>query len=258
MLNFEDGTYFEYGQIGEFHSDGMWIHPTRTLASNVLIFVLDGEVYLRENENQYALKKDDMIILESGKEHGGYKKSNAAFYWMHFYTDIPLPFKTHSGGEINEIKQKKKKLLQISNTLTYSRLAFDTMGSLIFQELLQLKNADDNAKNSMINKISEYIRINIDKKLSVTQIAEHFGYNHDYISKFFKKNTGIGIKEYIMKEKIKLAKDLLLTTNLSSKEISAKLGFESENNFIKFFVYHEKISPSKFRNTYFNTHMNKK
>ena len=65
-------------------------------------------------------------------------------------------------------------------------------------------------------------------------------------------------RQYISSEKIKLSKDLLLTTRLSVKEIAARLGFGSENLFIKFFKYHEDISPAKFRNKYYNTHMNNK
>ena len=54
------------------------------------------------------------------------------------------------------------------------------------------------------------------------------------------------------------AKDLLLTTDLSVKEIAAQMEFAEENLFIKYFIYHEEISPVKFRNKYFNTHMNNK
>ena len=43
----------------------------------------------------------------------------------------------------------------------------------------------------------------------------------------------------------------------SVKEIAALLGFSEPNTFIHFFKYHEGISPTLYRNTYHNTHMNK-
>ena len=110
----------------------------------------------------------------------------------------------------------------------------------------------------LANKAAEYIRININKNISAKAVSEKFKYNCDYLSKLFKKTFDIGIKEYIIKEKINIAKDMLLTTDFSIKEISAKLGFRDENLFIKFFMYHEKISPGKFRNKYFNVHFNNK
>ena len=74
----------------------------------------------------------------------------------------------------------------------------------------------------------------------------------------FKKNHGVGLKQYIAAERVKAAKDLLLTTGLSVKEIAAKLGFHEENLFIKFFIYHEEISPTRFRNKYVGVHINNK
>lgn len=105
-------------------------------------------------------------------------------------------------------------------------------------------------------QISEYIRNNIKDGISLSNIANHFGYNSDYLGKYFKKNFGIGLKEHLYSQRLKLAKDLLLTTDTSIKQISKELGFHEENLFIKFFVYHEKITPTVFRNKYCNTHIN--
>ena len=67
---------------------------------------------------------------------------------------------------------------------------------------------------------------------------------------------GVGMKEYITSSKIKLASELLTTTLDSVKEISARLGFRSENNFIKFFKYHTMTTPAKYRSAHANTHIN--
>ena len=53
-------------------------------------------------------------------------------------------------------------------------------------------------------------------------------------------------------------KDLLLTTDMSVKQISRELGYSGEYLFIKFFTYHEKISPAAFKAKYCNTHINNK
>ena len=102
------------------------------------------------------------------------------------------------------------------------------------------------------------VRMKINKNVSVLSVAKHFGYSPDYISRLFKKTFSIGMKEYISEERMKYAKNLLLTTDLSVKEISAQTGFENENHFIKFFNYHERKSPLQFRNMYFNIKMNDK
>lgn len=260
MINLENGNFFQYETSGKFSADDIWIHPARTIYSYELIFVLDGKVFIEENSEKYELAQNHMIILEPEKHHSGFYESAppVSFYWLHFTTDMGLPFKTHKGGEYYDLKYLLKKLLHISNTPSYPPESAETLALMVFYELMHLGNAPRTNRRSLVCEIAEYIRINAANNITVADVAKHFGFNTDYIGKLFKSNFGTGLKDYISAEKIKLAKDLLLTSNLSVKEISAKLGFSNENLFIKFFLYHEELSPSRFRNKYFNTHMNNK
>lgn len=260
MIKFDNGNGFSYDMIGEFRSDGSWIHPRRIIDSFELVLVLEGTVYLAEGVTKYSLKKNQIILLEPGMEHYGWKtvSERTSFYWFHFFTDIKLPFKTYAGDDIYEIKQLLKRLLHITNTPYYSAAAVDASAYLIFEELLRLARQGSLSRPVLISNITEYIRLNLKKNVTVLEIAQNFGYNSDYIGKLFKKVYGIGLKEYIAAEKMKLARDLLLSTSLNVKQIAHELGYQEENLFIKFFQYHEKISPATFRAKYYNTHINNK
>lgn len=258
MLKFNDKNYFSYETIGEFHSDTEWIHPTRTIDSFELIFVSQGTVYIEENGEKYTLEKNEAIILEPGLIHGGWQKSllPTDFYWFHFKTDQKIPFKTLKNNKNYDIKYLLKKLLHMSKTPSYEKEALDSAALLLFHEL---KAAEFSCTESSIaHKTAEYIRINSDKNITAAKVSSHFGYNPDYMSKLFKKTFGTGIKTYIYKERMNKARDLLLNTDLSVKEIASRLSFPEENSFIKFFSYHDQISPAKFRNNYFNIHLNNK
>lgn len=254
MLKINDSHFFRYETIGEFHSDGDWIHPARVINSYELIFVLEGIVHIKEDDTVYALEPNECMILEPGRKHEGAEISHmpTAFYWFHFHTNMPIPFKENKSGDLYDAKYLLKKLLHISKTPSYDTAAKDAAGLMIFYELGNTAPPG----NSLVNKIVEYIRIH--ETVTVTEIAAQFGYHADYIGKLFKKHFGYSIKQYINLQRMKHAKDLLLTTNLSVKEIAAQMGFAEENLFIKYFMYHEEISPARFRNKYFNTHMNNK
>ena len=257
MLNSKN-NYLGFEAIGEFISEEDWCHPIRSIKSYELIFVLSGTVYIFEDDEKYELKADECILLEPWKTHGGYKESSGftSFYWFHFLTDFDMPFKTLTDGDFYDIKYMLKKLLHMSNTPSYDLCALDAASLLIYKELVHASSAESG--NSLVHKVAEYIRINIGKNITVTSIADYFGYSPDYLSKLFMHTFGLSAKEYITSERMKFAKNMLLTTNLSVKEISARMDFPEENNFINFFKYHEKISPSRFRNKYFNVHMNNK
>lgn len=258
MLHTDTGRYFEYEIIGEFHSAGEWLHPERRIESFELIFALEGSVYLEEDGVAYTLHPNELLLLEPHKLHRGTLVSTqpVGFYWFHFYTDLPLPCKTFGGQEFYDVKYLLRKLLHLAHTPLYSRESADALGLLIFEELSALCRQEALEGNALIQKTAEYIRMNRHRILTVGEIAARFGYNADYMGKLFRQQFQVGLKEYLAAEKIRQAKDLLLTTGLSVKETAAQLGFGSENLFIKFFLYHEQISPTRFRNRYANTHMN--
>ena len=260
MIRWDNGKYFSYDRIGEFHSSGEWIHPKRVINSFEAILVLEGTVYIAEEAQNYVLQKNQLLLLEPRKEHYGYKTVTepTAFYWFHFFTDLDAPLKCYTGADIYETKSLFKKLLHISNTPAYSPAAADAAGYLIFEELVRLSAGDTASHQALAAKMTEFIRNNSKSGLTVSDIARHFGYTADYIGKYFKKARGIGLKDYLALQKMKLAKDMLLTTDMSVKQLAKELGYAEENLFIKFFTYHEKISPAAFKAKYYNTHMNNK
>lgn len=260
MINFENGGYFSYETIGEFQSDGEWIHPRRTIDSFELIFVLEGTVLITENGTNYEISKNNMIILEPFMEHFGTKMTTerVVFYWFHFKTNKPIAFKTAENRQEYDIKYLLKKLLHIANTSGYTKSSADSLGYLIYEELLQISRKKLESPSVTVNLIKEYVKNNSNRNITVKEIAQKLKYNSDYIGKLFKAETGISLKQYISERRLKLAKDYLITTDLKVKEIAEILDFWDENLFVKFFVYHEKITPSVFRKRHYNTHINNK
>ena len=53
MIQFENGKYFSYDMVGEFHSLGEWIHPKRSIKSFEVILALEGTVYISEENQEY-------------------------------------------------------------------------------------------------------------------------------------------------------------------------------------------------------------
>lgn len=258
MIKTETGNFFKYEIIGEFVSEGEWIHPRRIIDSYEMIYVLYGTVSIDEDGSVYTLGANDVLILEPGKCHAGHIKTDApvSFYWFHFRTDMPITHKTWHGKDFYDLKYLLKKLLHTANSPVYPQSFNDALGFLILREFLHAASSSAAENNSLLRRIDEYIRIHAAEGITVADIAGHFGYNADYIGRLFKKSRGICIKNHLIGERLKIAKDLLLTTGLSVKEISARLNFAEENLFIKFFSYHEEISPTRFRNKYSELHMN--
>ena len=260
MIYLDQQRYFSYETMGEFCSCGTWIHPSRKLSFHDLIFMLEGELYIEEDGIPYTVFPNQAIILEANHAHRGLCETDKTvhMYWMHFKTNMPVPCKLYQDKESYNIKFLLRKLLHIANTPTYPQYASDAAALLIFEDLSNTPALIPGSAHALTAKITEYIRMNIHLPLTIASIASYFGYHPDHISKIFKKCCGKGLKEYIADKRMDYIKGLLLTTNLSIKHIAAETGFSQENALIKFFIYHENLSPARFRHQYYNTHMNQK
>ena len=104
----------------------------------------------------------------------------------------------------------------------------------------------DRKKSHVVEQVQEYIKQNLDKQLTLKQVADVFGYSPKYISLLFAKHADHSFIEYINEEKIVRAKEMLLANNAKIYEISDRLGFESAFYFSKVFKKHTGLSPREF------------
>lgn len=238
---------------GLFKSDGEWIHPRRIIDSNEIIFVTDGTVFIEEDGVEYTLRKNDILYLERGRRHGGFKPSRGVgFYWIHFRDGCNFKFKNVDGKRIAILF---KQLLHYENTPSYPKKAAQLCYELI---KLEIETETDIKSGKLCGEIKEWIRLNSGGAPDVKSVAEHFNYNPDYLCRIFKANYGIGLKKYITAQRCEYIKMMLASMDFSLETIAEKTGFESYQAFLKYFKYHEGITPTKYKNAYFNTHMNNK
>lgn len=105
-------------------------------------------------------------------------------------------------------------------------------------------------------QIKEYVTLHVEKNLTVKSVAEHFGYHENHVSRIFKNTYGILLKAYIDEQRLEYTRALLTTTLYTVSQIAQMASFKSDNHFIKFFKYHTRLTPTAYRNTYINTHVN--
>ncbi len=98
-----------------------------------------------------------------------------------------------------------------------------------------------------ILEIEDYIHSNIDKKITLSMIAEHINMSTNYTSRLFKTETGINLMSHINQSKIHRSLFLLENPNISVHDISFALGFEEVPYFNRLFQKFCKISPTAYR-----------
>ena len=92
-----------------------------------------------------------------------------------------------------------------------------------------------------------YIEDNLDKPLTLNQIAGTAGFSKYHFHRIFKNATGIPLYEYIRKRRLARASSLLLTTDLPILDIAVYFCFESQEAFTRAFKKTYKLPPGKYR-----------
>ncbi len=101
--------------------------------------------------------------------------------------------------------------------------------------------------SSFVKEVIRYIQENITKTLTTAKIAERFGLNRSHLCECFHKETGRTIGEFITDLRIKEAKRLLTTSDLSIAQISNLLGFSSQSHFSRVFKKETNHTPLELR-----------
>ena len=105
-------------------------------------------------------------------------------------------------------------------------------------------------RNPYIDKCKNYIFSHLHGRITVHEIADAIGLNAGYLSELFHKYEHITLTEYIRREKISLAKNLLTYSEYSYSEIATYLGFSSQSHLGKYFRAATGMTMRQYRNTY--------
>lgn len=115
-----------------------------------------------------------------------------------------------------------------------------------------LKNTDNYSSNNQLAHVISYIRQNLDKVLTIEDLASKAFMSKASFFRHFKQELGISPYDFIISEKIKLAKQLLKKSAYSIADISSMLAFGSTSYFIRYFKTTTGMTPLKFRQNYFS------
>lgn len=89
--------------------------------------------------------------------------------------------------------------------------------------------------NLYFKRCREYISNHLNQKITVNDLAELCGLTPNYMSFIFKEISGKTITNYILEQRIQVAKRLLLSGEHTTAEIASFLGFSSQSYFIACF-----------------------
>ncbi|GBG05694.1 putative response regulator [Paenibacillus agaridevorans] len=105
----------------------------------------------------------------------------------------------------------------------------------------------DDRQRDEILRIAEYIRCNMQVKITLEEMARYVAMNKNYLSRLFKKETGQTFQDYVTAVRMEKAGDYLLTTDHKIAEIAASVGYSDIFYFNRVFKSHFDMPPTVYR-----------
>ena len=118
----------------------------------------------------------------------------------------------------------------------------------IFYETEEDLQVDENEERIRLAK--DYVKTNINRSVTRSEVAEYLHLNEEYFSRLFKKYTGYTFKDYEMMERIEIAKCMLEKSRFSVSIIASKVGYDNFSHFSKVFKKYTDQTPQEYRKNF--------
>ncbi len=233
-----------------------------TYFKNIVKFRYDCEIYeeytafcVKDGAFSFRIDDGEEIIVSAGEvavcppNHRFYRKivDPCQMCMIKFnMDDVNLPFGKIEIGNVLRFNDNMKKLENclFCNNLTNEPFFFHYCLDILY---LATENGNYNGKLATAKKYMEQC---YNKNILIDKAAEQAGYTTPHFINVFKKCYGITPKAYIADIKLRKAKEMLITTDMLSREIAFSLGFEDELYFSRFFKKHSGMTPRQFKRLY--------
>ena len=267
---------------GNLTNEDQFLHARRTLQSCEFLSVTKGILHIQSGQRSYHLGPGQFVLLFPGECHFGTRASQGelSFYWTHFRfgsEDSSVLSESRAAALFLEENHPRYILPQTGTLSPNSRV------NVLFVQLLDLAKRHGSlystqcsyAQSTLLLEVThecffrhhlmqrsekiplgiadlmEWLQLNFDTTLSVADIAEKFGYHPSYLTSVFKRCSGCTITEYINRQRIQVAKNLLTSTpKLTLAEIAGQVGIGDEKYFMRLFKRYEGITATAYREAF--------
>ncbi len=232
------------------------------------VMIVDDEIEIRDGMRSYfpwnKIGFDVTDVAKSGEE--ALEKLNRAPTHI-VLLDIRMP--GMSGLEVARILHERNSpsmvvMLSAYRDFEYARQAMSygvrhyVLKSIRYQEMIEtfekikremdalIELPDVNYKEGVERLLKRYVTEHL-REATLEGAAASIGKSISFTSAFFKRQTGMQFGEYMQKQRMERAAELLTDVRLKTFEVSEQVGYATPKSFARTFKKHYGVSPRQWR-----------
>lgn len=228
-----------------FGSFNLWLNGN-------MVKITAGKIYIINSQDIHAIH-----AIEDESVYKGYALQIGYDYLKECFHDIDKIYFQQPTEEINHLLlQRIFDIIRfyededIFNNIRVKghiqMLVFLLLDNLAKERSDYIELKDSKYKKRITN-IIKYMETNYREDLSVDKIAQQFEISNGYLSKLFKENLDVTVKEYLTRLRLWHAEEELISTNYPVIDIALNNGFPNVKSFNQTFKRKHTLTPAKYR-----------
>lgn len=254
-----------------YHEDLTTLHQHINFLE--ILFISEGFNSCYINNQSYRIKRGDLAIINSDILHNVLEQSTDKISGYILGIDNLKLKNTLPNKLINKqqspIIHTAKFLPQINNyfsifddfltlqqnTTNYSSVCLDYLLQSLLVTIYEIISSqtivkEQNQDYHLGERIKEYIDTHFLEDITLKSLSKALNISEYYLSRTCKKFLGYSPVQYITKQRLKEAQNLLLTTDLTITEIAFHCGYNNSNYFQSVFSNNIGMTPGKYRKSW--------
>lgn len=263
-------------------NEGDWKMPFEWHESLEIFYTLSGRGRYFIEDKIYTFTAGDVFVINNHELHKSQLINGESFAALIIMFNanlvkavqvddgmdpLALFYAREAPHQLKPNKQTRRTLETVFSAMTaeYEReggYSLRGIASLLQWLLVELMRAYDESEplsrvelnpvqfKDIVANVLEYIDKHYCDDIKLTQVANDLCVSPSYLSREFKKDTGFSLVEFISSKRIRLARELLLKTNLQVTEIAMRVGYNNVTHFHWMFKKMIGLSPGQYRKMY--------
>ena len=99
----------------------------------------------------------------------------------------------------------------------------------------------------LLDQIYAYVDTNLEKRITLQQVADEFGISISSVTQLFQRKAGITFHQFLSQRRM-VAAEKFISQGIPLEEVGKHLGFSDHSSFYRAFKHHYGVSPREFRN----------